>query len=104
MSCTVVNNVITLFNPFSISYTPNASNPLNFIVSNFLMPFSIKPTGNLIIETFVVDGTTLYSVDRTSTSNSFTSTVGLISETSAQMENTTTYTNTTYLISMRPQD
>lgn len=102
MTCTIINNVITIYNPFSIPYTPNASNPLNFVVSNFKMPFSIKPSGTLRIETFIIDSSVLYTVDRQETINSFTSTVGLISESTIQLTNTTTYTNTTYLISMWP--
>ena len=104
MTCTVVNNVITLFDPFSIPYTPNASNPLNFNLPNVLMPFSVKPTSNLTIETFIIRNSTLYSVDKQILSNTFTATVGPIYEATVTLENSTTYTNTTYLFSLRPFD
>lgn len=63
MACSIEDNVVTLFSPFSIPFTPNASNPLNFMLPNVIMPLSVKPTAGLKIETFILENGTLFTVD-----------------------------------------
>ena len=74
-NCTVVNNVITLIDPFDVFYTPTSTEILAFTIAGMTMPPSLEPPGDVVITTSIQNTTTYYNVDTISASGLFVSTV-----------------------------
>ena len=81
MRCTIINNVITMYDPFVVMYTPDEDDPLSFVLPTITMPFSIKPTAATIVETFIILDDNPYSVDYTAQENTFIATTGSFTDT-----------------------
>jgi hypothetical protein len=100
--CTVIGQVISLINPFSVTYVPDNTQILSFKVAGMVMPPTTKKPGAMVVDTRV-QNTTLYSVDSASASELFQATVGTLTESNATAQNTKTYVDSTYVFEFKPQ-
>ncbi|CAI2377119.1 unnamed protein product [Moneuplotes crassus] len=103
VTCTVISNVITLIDPFSVNYISTSSEILQFKVAGMTMPPSLKPPGNLVVTTKIGSGSTFYDVDTASASGNFVATVGSMTDYSATPSNFLAYIQTTYTFTFKPQ-
>jgi hypothetical protein len=102
VTCTVISNVITLIDPFSVAYTPSSTEVLSFKIAGMVMPPSLKPPAAVVIIT-KIGTTTFFNVDSASASNLFVSTVGSLTEFSTTPSNLQAYVTTIYTFTFRPQ-
>ncbi|CAI2378427.1 unnamed protein product [Moneuplotes crassus] len=103
VTCTIISNVITLIDPFSVNYIPSSSEIIQFKFSGMTMPPSLKPPGNIVITTKIGTGSTFYDVDTISTSGNFVSTVGSMTDYKATPTSLVAYAQTIYTFTFKPQ-
>jgi hypothetical protein len=102
-TCTVINNVISLFDPFDVYYTPDSAELLSFSIEGMTMPASLQPPGAVIFTSLIKNGSAYYSVDSSSKSGLFVSTVGSMTDATATPTSKFAYITTTYTFSFIPR-